>query len=104
MKDFTITKVGWHTRAPGDAESRERVLKRFRVLLQFLQENKLLQRELPSPDAELDDDFAIKASDLTDVGLEVMREAYDRWLKKVDAGMEPSDTSILLCALRERIQ
>jgi hypothetical protein len=54
---------------------------------------------LASSLADISDDFSIEASDLTETGLEVMRKAYDKWVRKMDKGMSPSDTSLLAKAL-----
>ena len=53
----------------------------------------------PSAD-DISDEFSIEASDLTDQGLELMRKAYDKWVRKIDKGMDPKDTSLLAKALK----
>lgn len=67
-RSFTIDKVGWHTQRPGNTETRPAIHRRFRILAAFLQENGLTVRRLLSEGQEIDDEFAISTSDLTDEG------------------------------------
>jgi len=74
---------------------------RMWVVTRFLRENDLLARPLAASFDEIDDDYCIRASDLTAEGLDLVKAAYDRWLKKIDRGGNPEDTSILEKALKK---
>lgn len=95
---FTIDRVSWHTQQPGSLEPREHVIRRFFLLVQFLQAQMLARTALPSSIDEITDDFAITSEDVTELGLELMRKAYDRWAQKAAAAPEP-DTRVLERAL-----
>ncbi|MEQ1953037.1 hypothetical protein [Mesorhizobium sp. CN2-181] len=41
MADFTIDRVGWHTKKQGNTEPREKTIRRFFVFADFLQRNGL---------------------------------------------------------------
>jgi hypothetical protein len=100
VKDYTIDKVSWHTRVEGNPESPEDVKKRFRVLVRFLQENRLTVRQLLSDEDEVRSDFGIRTSDLTNEGCQVMKASYDKWLKQVTNRRKDSgDLGILHQAL-----
>ena len=101
--EFTIDKVSWHTETPDNTESVDHVIERFFAVVEFLQMHDLTRRVMASRPEDIDLDFAIKSSDLTEKGLEVMKAAYDKWLRKVDKGLDPSDTSILEKALHKKV-
>lgn len=101
-KDFTIAKVSWHTKIIDNPETPEMVKKRFRVIVDFLQRNNLTVRMLLGPHEEPTDEFAIRCSDLTDEGVEVIKRGYDKWLKKVvNRSKDITDLTILEKALSE---
>jgi hypothetical protein len=101
-KEFTIDKVSWHTKIKDNPESPENIRERFKVIVAFLQRNGLTVRELLQPNEEPKDDFAIRTSDLTEEGLEVMKKGYDKWLKKiVNKRKDLGDVRILDQALTE---
>ena len=100
MQDFIITQVSWDTQRAGAPESADAVGRRFGILVDFLQSNGLTTRVLLSPGDKVTDDFAIRASDLTDSGLELMKKGYDNWLRRIDRGGDPGDTRILDRALK----
>lgn len=96
---FTIDKVAWHTAIEGNTESRESVIARFSIFSAFLYKNGLLVRNINRPLVDIDDDFEINSDDLTDEGMKVVKRAYDKWLGKIDKGMDPANVSILQKAL-----
>jgi hypothetical protein len=98
---FTIDKVAWHTKTPGNPETREHMWIRFFTITKFLQDNGLLVRKLLDSEDEITEDFAIRSDDLTDTGLTFMKAAYNKWLKDLDAGAEPTDVSLLEKHLRK---
>ena len=100
-KDFVIEKISWHTTVKGNPESREQIYERTWAIAKFVQDHGLATRCLASNISELDDDFEIKRSDVTDEGFEFLRATYDRWLRRIDRGGSPSDVSTLDRALRK---
>jgi hypothetical protein len=100
QESFVIDQVSWHTSVPGNPETREHIVRRFYTVVVFLQTNALVVRRLLDQENEIDDDFAINSADLTEEGLAVMRAAYDKWLQKVDKGMDPADMSLFDRALK----
>jgi hypothetical protein len=98
--DFTIDKVEWHTSTPGNLEPRELTVRRLFAVASFLQSHGLTRRPLVGGIEEVTDAFAIESRDLTDRGLELMRQAYDKWVRKVDRGMDPEDLSLFEKTLR----
>lgn len=101
MKSFTISKVGWHTSTIGNTEPREKTIRRTFVFANFLQQNGLTVRRLVESEGEIDDDFTIRSDDLTEEGMTVVKLAYDKWLRKVDRGMDPSNIAVLERALKK---
>lgn len=101
--DFIIDQVSWHTSVAGNPEDREQVVARFWSVVRFLQQNELTTRILADGPQSIGDVFCIQKSDLTERGFLVMKQAYDKWLKKVDRGMSPEDLSLLERAFRESI-
>jgi hypothetical protein len=99
-ESFTIDQIGWHTSVPGNPESREEVEARFRAIAEWLQVRGLTTKTLLHSPDELTDDFSIGSEDLTDLGLEVMRKAYSRWVDATGRGRPVSDVSIMERALQ----
>lgn len=93
-RPFTVDKVVWHTQRPGTNETLDQVSKRFRAMITFLQDNGLTTRQVLSSRQRITDETAILSTDLTEVGLALMRKCYDKWLQKVDAGLDPEDISL----------
>ena len=98
-KHFIIDQVSWHTATAGNPETREHIIQRFYAIAAFLQKHGLTVRTLVSEPKDIRDDFAISSSDLTERGLAMMRACYDKWLQKVDEGLDPNDLSLLERAL-----
>jgi hypothetical protein len=94
-KPFTIGRVSWSTQRKGDPLPFSRVALEYWVLSSFLQRNSLTLRQLAQSQADITDDFEIRSDDLTAEGLEFMRKGYQKWLRMLDRGGDPSDTRIL---------
>ena len=94
-EDFVIDQVSWHTQTE-NTESGEHVRSRFTALAKFLDANGLSKRPLAE---KIDDSFAIRSSDLTGEGLQLMRKSYDAWLGAIDRGKQPDDVRLLEKAL-----
>jgi hypothetical protein len=101
-ESFTIDKVSWHTQREGNLETRAQTIARIWSVVAFLQDNGLTEKVLASSEHDITDEFSIEAADLTERGLEVMRKAYDKWVGKIDKGMDPKDTSLLVKALKSK--
>jgi hypothetical protein len=94
--DYTIAKVSWLTRRKGNESRREQILAHFEIVVRFLLSNQLTTHDLLSGGKKIDDEFFIRASDLTGEGIELMKQGYEKWISKiVDKGKNPSDVSIL---------
>jgi len=92
---FTITKVAWYTHS-AEVFPRDEVVKHFRTIARFLDENGLSSRKLLDPvDREIGDDFAIGSDDVTAEGLVFMKQGYQKWLKAIDRGKPPDDDAVL---------
>ena len=66
-----------------------------RSLANFLECNNLATRSIRSFDSDVPDDFVICVGDLTDDGLLLCRDGEQKWLRAIDSGAAPTDTSIL---------
>jgi hypothetical protein len=91
MRDYAIDKVAWHTSVKGNPETAEHISQRFWVLTNFLQENRLVVRHLASSIDQIGEEFEIRHSDLSPIGQELIRRAYDRWLRSMDRGQSITD-------------
>ena len=96
QKDFTVTKVGWHTQIPGNPETPEQIYRRTINFVLFLQRNNLLNKQLLTGDETvLDDEFCVKASDLTEEGMLLVKKSYSNWLSMLDRCGKPDNLRIL---------
>lgn len=100
-QNFIIDQVSWHTMTSGNPETREDIIKRFYSVVKFLQENNLTVRILAVSENDIYDDFAINSSDLNEQGLAIMQATYDKWLRKVDSGMDSDDISLFKISLKK---
>lgn len=94
-KSFVITRVDWHTKRPGNPDPPERYYSMHWHLTDFLQRHGLTKRVLASSLTDITDDSQIHTDDLTDEGFEFMRSGYQKWLRALDRGKDPTDTRIL---------
>ncbi len=103
--DFLIDDAGGHFVASKNREYRKRVVLRFRVFVDFLQDNGLTTREILAKDEPVTEELKIYRSDLTEEGFQVVKAGYDKWLRSLDKGKEITNVSPLEKALtkaRER--
>jgi len=100
-ENFTIDQVSWHLMTPGNPESKEHIKKRFFSVVTFLQDNGLVVRQLAENLSDIDDEFSIDTADLTEDGMALMEKDYDKWLRKVDKGMDPMDVTIFQRSLKK---
>ncbi len=99
IDDFPITSAAAHFAASKNADYRARVLRRYRAFVDFLQEHDLVTRQLLSHEQQVTESFQIRKSDLTELGFEVVKAGYNKWLKAQDKGLDISDVTILEKAL-----
>ena len=101
-ESFTIDRIAWHTRVQGNPETKEHIDLRFRELFAFLARHALLAPGAPLPPATgvLPDEFEIHTRHLTEEGIQVMREGYDRWVSALDHGTPPTKVAILENAVK----
>jgi hypothetical protein len=104
MEDFVIDQISWHWGS--GSEPPQKTLVRFKAVVRFLQAHGLVKTTLLGEGDEPTGRFCIRASDLTDEGLVLMKAAYDPWLRRVDQGKAaPDDVSLLerrLARLRQK--
>ena len=101
MNDFVIDDAKAHFAASKNAEYKARVEQRFRVFVDFLQDNGLASREILVSGQPVTDDLQIKKSDLTENGFAVVKAAYDKWLRGIDKGKAITDVTVLEKALEK---
>jgi len=101
IKDFTIDKVSWHTKVVGNPESIEFTHKRFKIIIDFLQNNNLVTQTILTENEAVNDDTCIKSNDLTEKGLLLMKKCYDNWLKSIDNGKPIDNLSLFTRTLED---
>jgi hypothetical protein len=86
-KPFTITSFAWRSdverrlAAGGEiSESQETILQRLSALAGFLERHGLTTRAL-TINGGVDTQFVLRSTDLTPLGLELIREAYEKWMR-----------------------
>ena len=94
-KHYTIDKVGWHTKTQGNPETKESIDARFKTICSFLNENSMTVTDIFIPKTELSDGFELTTNQLTEQGMEYIKRVYDKWLKRIDNGASPLDTTYL---------
>ncbi len=68
----------------------------------FLQENKLVNKDLIDLEDEVNDETKLMRSDLTEEGFEFFKIAHDRWANNIfDKGKSPEDVKYLEKKLKE---
>jgi hypothetical protein len=71
------------------------------VLVHFLQDHGLTTRTVLPPVDTLTDNFVLRAGDLTEEGFRFLRQAEPKWLRSVDSGTSPTDTTVLASELKK---
>ncbi len=99
--DFPIDDMSVHLAASKNPDYQNRVRQRFSVLVDFLQANRLTASTLVPPSDINANSFKLMRSDLTDEGFEVIKAAYDKWLRGHDKGKAIDDVSSLRKALEK---
>lgn len=91
MDDFVIDRLAWYLNKGIHHDPRLR----FRALLDFLYKNNLLQKEFDFPKDFIPDDFEMRSSQLTEEGLQLFKNVYQKWLKSIDKGKSETNVSML---------
>jgi hypothetical protein len=99
--DFVIDDAKVHLAASKNRDYRTRVEQRFRVFVDFLQDNGLATRQILSREQPVTAELQIRRSDLTDVGFAVVKVAYDKWLRALDKGNKITDLTVFETALEK---
>jgi hypothetical protein len=99
MKDYAIDKVGWHFEADPDPAFHDRVRRRFKTLIAFLQNHGLASHIILEEGAPITSELEVRVSDLTPEGHQFMKSCYDRWVGAIDRGKSPEDATILTRSL-----
>lgn len=97
MEDFVIDKVSWYK----GTELKQDVQLRFRTIATFLQDHGLTKKPLLKNASDIEEDFCIRSADLTEDGLQFMRQVYDKWVRSIDRGKSPQDVKMLERALAQ---
>lgn len=96
---FTIDRISWHTRQEGAPDPYSEVAAQFWALVDFLQRNELTTRTLAASADDLHEEFALESTDLTPMGLQLLRSAYEPWVRRVERTGDATNTAILERAL-----
>ena len=80
-KDYAIDRVRWYTFEP-----REDVIQRFRVIIDFVQDNNLTRQTICAHDEKITDETKIITSDLTEEGMKMMVKCHSKWLRIIGRG------------------
>lgn len=94
--DFVVDAVSWHTQGRGAHVDPVKVLASFTALKGFLVDNELVIDPAEFALRNVDDDFELRSTDLTEEGMQLIRAAYDAWIRHQDRGGDPSSTTGLM--------
>lgn len=99
-KDFIIDQASWHTQVVRNYHlDKSTIYSYFKSIITYLQSNGLTVRIILPDNESATDDTCIRVSDLTEEGFELMKKAYDKWLKGLDKGKKVDDYKTLDKAL-----
>ena len=79
MNDYIIEKMSWLTLRPGLAIPRSFLIRRFWVLIDFLQRNDLTNRIIAESEDLITDESQLLSSDLNERGKRLMKAAYEKY-------------------------
>lgn len=101
-KQYMISKASWLIEAWRNyPEEKERIIKQFNIIINFLDDNNLLISKEATVDIDNNNDLVLHTSNLTDKGRELIDLYYDKWLKGFDRGKDPSDLKIFIKGLKK---
>lgn len=99
--DFVLIDVPGMLNFSKRRSHREQTLATYTTLCQFLQKNALVTRNIIESNQQVSDGLQVRRKDLNDEGYVFFCEAEQKWLKAIDRGGSPTDTTILEAALRK---
>lgn len=94
MTDELILDIGFFFSASKNRTYREQVVSTFSTYINFLQDNGLTTRVV-LPERIVTKDTKLWKSDLTQEGLEFVKNVEQRWLKSLDRGTSSEDVTML---------
>jgi len=95
MDDIVLHDYGYILSASKRRSYREHVLQSAETLVHFLQDNGLTTRTITPLGEPIPHGLKIRASDLTEEGIEFYKGPVQRWYHAQDRGTAPTDTRIL---------
>jgi hypothetical protein len=104
-KPFTIASFAWSKEVESrleaggeDFDSVPVILAKLSALASFLDRNGLTTRRLTNAEGGVGEDFVLKSDDLTPLGLDLIRKAYETWQRQAKT---PDDVRPLEKALKQ---
>jgi hypothetical protein len=104
-KPFTIISFDWMKKiearlaaAGEEFDSIEVILTKLSALAAFLDRNQLTTRRLTKADGTTDQDFVLNSTDLSPLGLQLIRKAFEKWQRQAKS---PDDVKPLEKALAQ---
>jgi len=94
-KDFILINLPGVLRCSKSRSYRESTLALYTSLCCFLQENQLVTTDLVTTEKQISDTLQVRRDQFTDVGFELFYDGVQKWLRSVDRGTSPTDTTIL---------
>jgi hypothetical protein len=88
-----------HRRAGVIYSPDEFILERLRSLASFFETNDLATRKLLDASGEISEEFVLRSTDLTELGMKVLRKGYDGWMRN-SKKRPPNDVSAMTKALK----
>lgn len=102
QKHYAISKASWLIQAWRNyPEEREKIIRQFNIIIDFLDENNLLISKEATVDEDNDNDLVIHTANLTEKGRQLIKLCYDKWLNGFDRGKDPSDLRIFIKGLKK---
>lgn len=100
-KHYAIDKASWQITAMRNyPEEKDKIIRYFNIIIDFLDEKKLLISKEDTIDKE-NDDLVIHTANLTEKGRLLIKLCYDKWLKGFNKGKDPSDLKIFIKGLKK---
>jgi len=99
MSDFVLFNLGFMLGASKRVEHKQSCRAQCASLLRFIVQHKLNKEPFDIGDGFPPDDLVLRASQLTEEGVAVMREGLQKWMVAQDRGRSKDDWELLEKAL-----
>jgi hypothetical protein len=106
-KPFTIVSFEWMKKiedrlaaAGEEFDSIEVILTKLSALAAFLDRNQLTTRRLTNADGMIEQDFVLNSTDLSPLGLQLIREAFEKWQRQAKTADDVKPLEKALAQLR----